>query len=60
MLHVSVADVDAWYKFVTNQFEQQTFSGQSRVMGKPKDEGYGRVFYVLDPSGVLLHIAQFS
>jgi len=58
MLHVSVADVDAWYQFVKELFASRTFKG-ARMSGPPKDEGYAQVFHVWDPAGVLLHFAQF-
>ena len=60
MLHISVDDVDAWYEFAERSFASNRFAGEARLSGKPKDEGYARVFHIWDPSGVLLHIAQFS
>jgi len=59
MLHVSVNDVDAWYEYVTKTFSQNSFAGEARMDDGVKDEGYARVFHVWDPSGVLLHFAQF-
>ena len=60
MLHIAVADVDAWFEFATRQFTEHNFGGQARLGDSPKDEGYARVFYVWDPSGVLLHFAQLA
>lgn len=59
MLHVSVPDVDQWYEFVSNAFNKHQLHKHSRISGEPKNEGYGRVFYVWDPSGALIHFAQF-
>ncbi len=60
MLHISVSDVDEWYRFVQSRFESHDFGGASRLSEPPRDEGYARVFYVWDPSGVLLHFAQLK
>ncbi|MEZ6061603.1 MAG: hypothetical protein R3C19_14750 [Planctomycetaceae bacterium] len=60
MLHIAVENVDAWHEFVERQFAENTFAGEARISGKPKDEGYARVFHVWDPAGVLLHFAQFA
>ena len=60
MLHISVDDVDAWYRFAKQQFARKTFVGSARLGDEPKDEGYARVFHIWDPVGVLLHFAQFA
>lgn len=60
MLHVSVEDVDAWYAFAKQRFLEGGLASQARIGGEPKDEGYARVFYIWDPAGVLLHIAEFA
>ena len=59
MLHVSVQDVDAWYEHVQQRFEAHELYQIGRISDPPKDEGYGRVFHVWDPAGVLIHFAQF-
>lgn len=59
MLHVSVFDVDAWYERVCATFEKHSFGGKSKLRGPPMDRDYGRVFHVLDPTGVLIHFCQF-
>lgn len=59
MLHVSVDDVDAWYQYATKALSSSRFDGVARISGGIEDEGYARVFHVWDPSGVLLHFAQF-
>ncbi|MEM7194290.1 MAG: VOC family protein [Pseudomonadota bacterium] len=59
MLHVSVDDADAWYKHVSKLIEEGRYSGV-KVDG-PKQEEYGAlVTYVWDPSGVLIHFAQWN
>ncbi len=58
MLTVEVASADDWYRHVTAVLESDEF-GESRVR-EPQDEGWARVTYVWDPSGVLLHFAQFD
>ena len=60
MLHVSIEDVDAWYKNVKRVFTDNSFSGGARMSEGIKNEGYARVFHVWDPSGVLLHFAQIN
>ena len=59
MLHLSVADAGAWYERVSALVDGGGFPG---VRGAaPKHETYGAlVTYVWDPSGVLLHCAQWD
>ncbi len=59
MLHISVDDVEAWFAHVRAVFAAQTFK-DARMSGSIEDAGYGNVFYVWDPSGALLHFAQFK
>ena len=59
MLHLGVESVDDWFAFVKDVFSKNQFSKPARHSKEIKDEGYGRVFHVWDPGGVLLHIAQF-
>ncbi len=59
MLHVTVADAQACYDRVASLVESNTFP-DVRVRA-PKQESYGAlVTYVWDPSGVLLHLAQWN
>ena len=59
MLHVTVADAQACYDRVASLVESNTFP-DVRVTA-PKQESYGAlVTYVWDPSGVLLHLAQWN
>ncbi|HKJ16502.1 MAG TPA: glyoxalase [Xanthomonadales bacterium] len=59
MLHVSVEDAESWKQHVTKLMSEKEFSGV-RVDG-PKQEEYGAlVTYVWDPSGVLIHFAQWT
>lgn len=60
MLHVTVEDVDAWYKNVKIVFTKAPFFDRARISEGVTDEGYARVFHVWDPSGVLLHFAQMN
>ncbi len=60
MLHVAVKNVEAWYAFAKQRFAVNTFGGDARLSDAPRDEGYAKVFYIWDPAGVLLHIAQFA
>ena len=58
MLHVSVQDATACFQQITELLSSGHFPG-ARVAA-PKEEPYGaRVTYVWDPSGVLLHLAQW-
>ncbi len=58
MLHVTVADAQAWYEHAQAVIEAGSFSGPPRV-NSPKEEDYGAlVTYIRDPAGVLLHMAQ--
>ena len=60
MLHVSVADVERWFSFVTEVFNTNKLYACGRISEAPKQEHYGRVFHVWDPAGVLIHFAQFK
>ena len=58
MLHVTVADAQAWYEHAKAVIEEGSFGGPPRV-NPPKEEDYGAlVTYIWDPAGVLLHMAQ--
>ncbi len=59
MLHVSVEDAQACYTQIQTAIETGRFP-ETRVTA-PKQEPYGAlVTYVWDPSGVLLHMAQWT
>lgn len=59
MLHVTVEDARACYEQVSALVASKKFPG-ARVEA-PKQEPYGAVVtYVWDPSGVLLHLAQWT
>ncbi len=60
MLHLAVESVGDWFEFVSGVFEENTFQGQARISGPPKDEGYAVTFHIWDPAGVLIHVAQFK
>ena len=57
MLTVEVTSADDWHSNVADVLAAGGY-GEARVAA-PKDEGWARVTYVWDPSGVLLHFAQF-
>lgn len=57
MVHVEVADADAWARHARAVLEAGAFA-EARVEG-PRTEPWGhRVAYVHDPSGVLLRFSQ--
>ena len=59
MLHISVADAQACFRQIDDLLASGRFPG-ARVAA-PKQEEYGAlVTYVWDPSGVLLHLAQWN
>lgn len=58
MMHISIDDATAWWHHATKVLADGDYK-RARV-NKPKQESYGAlVTYVWDPSGVLLHFAQF-
>lgn len=59
MLHISVADAASCYRQIADMLADGRFPG-ARVSA-PKQEAYGAlVAYVWDPTGVLLHLAQWT
>lgn len=59
MLHISVADAQSCFSQITDLLAGGRFPG-ARV-AQPKQESYGAlVTYVWDPTGVLLHLAQWD
>jgi len=59
MLHITVPDVDAWFSHVADVLAN-TEIPDVRMSDVIKDEGYGHVFHVWDPAGVLLHFARLK
>jgi ribosomal protein S10 len=58
MMHITVEDALAWRRHAAQIIDTGEYKG-ARVKG-PQMEPYGvLVTYVWDPSGVLLHFAQF-
>ena len=59
MLHVSVQDATDCFEKITELVDSGRFPGLR--VASPKEEPYGAlVTYVWDPSGVLLHLAQWA
>jgi predicted enzyme related to lactoylglutathione lyase len=59
MLHVTVADAQAWYQHVSSMLGGNLFPG-ARVQ-PPKPQPYGAIVtFVHDPNGVLLHLCQWK
>jgi len=59
MLHLTVADVQAWHRHVASVLRDGAFPG-ARVQS-PKPQPYGAlVTFVHDPAGVLLHLCQWQ
>ena len=59
MLHVTVDDAMAWYRHVDHVLSERSFP-QARVQ-PPRPQDYGAlVTFVHDPSGVLLHLCQWT
>ena len=59
MLHLTVADAQAWYRHVASVLRDDAFPG-ARVQ-PPKPQPYGAlVTFVHDPAGVLLHLCQWQ
>ena len=65
MLHLSVEDADCWYQHVTKLLKDFPVSdaGLPKLMGPIKKEPApynAKVCYLVDPTSVLIHIAQFN
>jgi predicted lactoylglutathione lyase len=59
MIHITVEDARAWHEHVSTVLEGGRFA-DARAQA-PRQEPYGAlVTYVWDPSGVLLHFAQWN
>ena len=58
MFHITVADANAWWEHAAAVIAAGDY--KNARFRQPKEEPYGAlVTYVWDPSGVLLHFAQF-
>ncbi len=58
MLHISVQDAEAWWQLASQVIEAGHY--KHARLKKPEKQDYGAlVTFVWDPSGVLLHFAQF-
>jgi catechol 2,3-dioxygenase-like lactoylglutathione lyase family enzyme len=57
MITVAVTNVSDWFAHVQDVLATGEY-GDARAE-PPKEEGWATVAYVWDPSGVLLHVAQF-
>ena len=65
MLHFSVEDVESWYQHVLKILDGFPVSDDDlpRLFGPLKEEPEpynAKVCYLVDPTGVLIHIAQFN
>jgi len=65
MLHFTVEDVESWYQHTLKLLEDFPASDDKlpRLMGSVKEEPApynAQVCYLVDPTGVLIHIAQFN
>jgi uncharacterized glyoxalase superfamily protein PhnB len=54
-MHVRVSDVDRWWRHISSLDLESRYGAKTR---EPKQEHWGRVAIVIDPSGVIWHIAQ--
>jgi len=58
MMHIAVEDAQAWFEHASAVIKAGNWPN-ARI-NAPKKEDYGAIVtYVWDPSGVLLHFAQF-
>lgn len=58
MLFVTVEDARAWYEHALVVIEEGRY--ESAKINLPKKQDYGAIAtHVIDPSGVLIHFAQF-
>jgi catechol 2,3-dioxygenase-like lactoylglutathione lyase family enzyme len=58
MFHVTVTDAQAWYEHVRSILEAENFD-HARLKPPEKTDYGALVTYVWDPSGVLIHFAEF-
>ncbi len=59
MIYVNVEDADAWHAMAQSLVDSGRFPGVRAQAPEQKDWG-DRVGYIWDPSGVLIHIAQWA
>ena len=58
MMHITVDDARAWWKHAAKVIDQWNY--KYARLSEPKEQSYGAlVTFVWDPSGVLLHFAQY-
>lgn len=58
MLHITVDDAEAWWKHASKAIDAGNYKN-ARVK-EPEEQSYGAlVTFVWDPSGVLLHFAEY-
>jgi len=58
MIHISVEDSRAWWEHASKVIADGNYKNVR--LTKPKEEPYGAIVtFIWDPSGVLLHMAQF-
>ena len=58
MMHITVDDAQAWWKHASRVIEDGGY--QPARVREPQEQSYGAlVTFVWDPSGVLLHFAQY-
>ena len=65
MLHLTVEDVESWYQHVLKLLEHFPVSDRElpELFSLPREEPEpynAKVCYLVDPTGVLIHIAQFN
>lgn len=59
MLHLTVDDANAWYQHALKVVDENSDFSKVKIR-EPQEESYGAlVTHILDPSGVLIHCAQF-
>ena len=58
MMHITVQDAKAWWQLASKVIKEGKY--KFARLKEPKEESYGAlVTYVWDPSGILLHFAEF-
>ena len=58
MMHITVEDAQAWWQHAAKVIEDGGY--QNARLREPSEQSYGAlVTFVWDPSGILLHFAQY-
>ena len=58
MMHITVDDARAWWEHASRVVEEGAYA--SARVREPQEQSYGAIVtFVWDPSGVLLHFAQY-